>query len=111
VRKERADLRVSALAFVPIALVLPIIYAWLTPVALFTLDSSSWETRGHGGTDEADETEGRGEGDSDSGEVTALPKPQPAPAFGLAAREVTASASRSGGMPAHALIRQNSQID
>jgi cellulose synthase/poly-beta-1,6-N-acetylglucosamine synthase-like glycosyltransferase len=112
VRKERADLRVSALAFVPIALVLPTIYAWLTPVALFTLDSSSWETRGHGGTDEEDETEGSGEGDNDSGEVTALPKPpQPQPAFGLAAREVTASASRSGGMPAHALIRQNSQID
>jgi cellulose synthase/poly-beta-1,6-N-acetylglucosamine synthase-like glycosyltransferase len=112
VRKERAELRVSALAFGPLALVLPIIYAWLTPVAFFTLDSSSWETRGHGGTDEEDETEGSGEGDNDSGEVTALPKPpQPQPAFGLAAREVTASASRSGGMPAHALIRQNSQID
>jgi len=39
--------RVGALAFVPQALVMPVTYALLTPLALFTLDSASWETRGH----------------------------------------------------------------
>jgi hypothetical protein len=90
VRKEKPEHRVSSLAFVPIALVLPIIYAWLTPVALFTLDSSSWETRGHEGTDETDETEESGEI-----EVPALAKPQPASSIGMAARGATASAGRT----------------
>ena len=93
VRKEKPEHRVSALAFVPIALVLPIIYAWLTPVALFTLDSSSWETRNHGGTEE-DEDE-----DVSGGTTSELPvplaKPQTASSFGLAAREATASHSRA----------------
>ena len=39
--------RVHPLWFVPIALVLPVIYAIMTPLALFTLDSGSWETRHH----------------------------------------------------------------
>jgi N-acetylglucosaminyltransferase len=39
--------RVSALSFVPQALVMPVTYALFTPLALFTLDSGSWETRGH----------------------------------------------------------------
>jgi hypothetical protein len=39
--------RVHPLAFVPMALVVPVIYALMTPLALFTLDSGSWETRGH----------------------------------------------------------------
>ena len=30
------------------ALLMPITYALMTPLALFTLDSGSWETRGHG---------------------------------------------------------------
>ncbi|HSK04573.1 MAG TPA: hypothetical protein VK932_25145 [Kofleriaceae bacterium] len=38
----------SGLSFIPQALVMPITYALLTPLALFTLDSASWETRGHG---------------------------------------------------------------
>jgi hyaluronan synthase len=46
--------RVSAFSFLPIAIVLPVIYALMTPVAAFTLDSSSWETRGHDGTPESD---------------------------------------------------------
>ena len=92
VRHEPKERRVSAMAFVPIALVLPIIYAWLTPVALFTLDSSSWETRNHDGADDEDATGGS--------PITELPtpltsaKPQPSP-FGLAAREATASAGRA----------------
>ena len=47
VRKNIASERVGALAFLPIALLLPITYALMTPLALFTLDSGSWETRGH----------------------------------------------------------------
>jgi hypothetical protein len=37
--------RVGILAFAPQALVMPVTYALLTPLALFTLDSASWETR------------------------------------------------------------------
>ena len=51
--------KVHPLAFVPIALILPVIYAILTPLALFTLDSGSWETRHHDETgDEADDVGG-----------------------------------------------------
>src|SRR5690349_16146603 len=46
-RRWPAHQRVGALAFVPQALVMPVTYALLTPLALFTLDSGSWETRGH----------------------------------------------------------------
>lgn len=38
--------KVSPLAFLPIALLMPVTYTLLTPLALFTLDSGSWETRG-----------------------------------------------------------------
>ena len=47
VRAWPADQRVSALAFLPQALIMPVTYALLTPLALFTLDSERWETRGH----------------------------------------------------------------
>jgi cellulose synthase/poly-beta-1,6-N-acetylglucosamine synthase-like glycosyltransferase len=47
VRKLPASERVSAIAFVPMALTMPVTYALMTPLALFTLDSGSWETRGH----------------------------------------------------------------
>jgi N-acetylglucosaminyltransferase len=47
VRKLPKEERVGALAFVPLSLLMPITYALLTPLALFTLDSGSWETRGH----------------------------------------------------------------
>jgi cellulose synthase/poly-beta-1,6-N-acetylglucosamine synthase-like glycosyltransferase len=88
VRKEKPEHRVSALSFIPIALVLPIIYAWLTPVALFTLDSSSWETRNHTGTDEDEDQSSEG---STTELPTAVAKPQPVSSFGLAAREASAS--------------------
>jgi cellulose synthase/poly-beta-1,6-N-acetylglucosamine synthase-like glycosyltransferase len=45
VRKWPAADRVGALSFVPQALVMPVTYALLTPLALMTLDSGSWETR------------------------------------------------------------------
>ncbi len=47
VRKLPASDRVSALSFIPMAFVMPVTYALLTPVAFFTLDSGAWETRGH----------------------------------------------------------------
>lgn len=47
VRRLPAEQRVSGFDFLPMALVIPITYAILTPLALFTLDSGKWETRGH----------------------------------------------------------------
>jgi cellulose synthase/poly-beta-1,6-N-acetylglucosamine synthase-like glycosyltransferase len=46
-RKLPAHERVGTLAFVPFSFLMPITYALMTPLALFTLDSGSWETRGH----------------------------------------------------------------
>jgi N-acetylglucosaminyltransferase len=40
-------LRVHPIAFLPMAVLMPVAYLLLTPLGLFTLDSSSWETRGH----------------------------------------------------------------
>jgi hypothetical protein len=39
------DMRVPALSFLPMGLLMPVTYALFTPLALFTLDSGSWETR------------------------------------------------------------------
>ena len=47
VRKLPKTERVGALSFLSLTLLMPITYALLTPLALFTLDSGSWETRGH----------------------------------------------------------------
>ena len=49
-RKYAKDERVSSLAFVPLSLLMPVTYALLTPLALFTLDTSNWETRNHEAT-------------------------------------------------------------
>ncbi len=50
VRKLPPWLRVHPIWFLPMAVLMPVAYLLLTPLGLFTLDSSSWETRGHGGT-------------------------------------------------------------
>ncbi|MBA3460805.1 MAG: glycosyltransferase family 2 protein [Deltaproteobacteria bacterium] len=42
-------LRVHPVAFLPMTVLMPVAYLLITPLGLFTLDSSSWETRGHGG--------------------------------------------------------------
>ena len=42
-------LRVHPISFLPMAVLMPVAYLLLTPLGLFTLDSSSWETRGHQG--------------------------------------------------------------
>jgi len=39
--------RVSALALLPLSVVMPLSYVLQTPLALFTLDSANWETRNH----------------------------------------------------------------
>jgi N-acetylglucosaminyltransferase len=46
-RKLPAAERVGPLAFIPLSLLMPVTYALLTPLALFTLDTSNWETRNH----------------------------------------------------------------
>lgn len=46
-RKYAKSERVGILAFVPLTWLMPVTYAMLTPLALFTLDTSSWETRNH----------------------------------------------------------------
>ncbi len=43
-------LRVHPIAFLPMAVLMPVAYLLITPLGLFTLDTSSWETRGHSGT-------------------------------------------------------------
>jgi cellulose synthase/poly-beta-1,6-N-acetylglucosamine synthase-like glycosyltransferase len=40
------DRRVPGICFLPMALMMPVTYALFTPLALLTLDSGSWETRG-----------------------------------------------------------------
>jgi hyaluronan synthase len=39
--------RVHPIWFLPMAVLMPTAYVVMTPLALFTLHSSSWETRGH----------------------------------------------------------------
>jgi cellulose synthase/poly-beta-1,6-N-acetylglucosamine synthase-like glycosyltransferase len=46
-RKLPKSERVSPLAFGPLTLLMPVTYAMLTPLALFTLDTANWETRNH----------------------------------------------------------------
>lgn len=40
-------LRVHPISFLPMAVLMPVAYLLLTPLGLFTLDTASWETRGH----------------------------------------------------------------
>jgi cellulose synthase/poly-beta-1,6-N-acetylglucosamine synthase-like glycosyltransferase len=49
VRKLPPWLRVHPLSFLPMAVLMPVAYLLLTPLGFWTLDSSSWETRGHVG--------------------------------------------------------------
>ncbi len=47
VRRLPPWLRVHPISFLPMAVLMPVAYLILTPLGLLTLDSSSWETRGH----------------------------------------------------------------
>ena len=53
VRRLPPWLRVHPIGFLPMAVMMPVAYLLLTPLGLFTLDSSSWETRGHQGAAQA----------------------------------------------------------
>jgi hypothetical protein len=46
-RKAPKSERVGPLSFIPLSMLMPVTYALLTPLALFTLDTASWETRNH----------------------------------------------------------------
>jgi len=48
VRRLPPWLRVHPIAFLPMTVMMPVAYLLLTPLGLLTLDTSSWETRGHG---------------------------------------------------------------
>jgi N-acetylglucosaminyltransferase len=50
VRRLPPWLRVHPISFLPMAVLMPVAYLLLTPLGLLTLDTSSWETRGHGAT-------------------------------------------------------------
>jgi len=67
--------RVGVFAFAPLTFLMPITYALLTPLALFTLDTANWETRGH---------------------EDAVPEPAPEPARDAVSSEIVV------GEPAHA---------
>jgi cellulose synthase/poly-beta-1,6-N-acetylglucosamine synthase-like glycosyltransferase len=47
VRKKAPEERVSAIALLPLSIIMPLSYVLQTPLALFTLDSANWETRNH----------------------------------------------------------------
>jgi cellulose synthase/poly-beta-1,6-N-acetylglucosamine synthase-like glycosyltransferase len=49
VRELPPWLRVHPISFLPMAVLMPVAYLLLTPLGFWTLDSSSWETRGHTG--------------------------------------------------------------
>jgi cellulose synthase/poly-beta-1,6-N-acetylglucosamine synthase-like glycosyltransferase len=51
VRNLPRDQRVSAFDALPMGIVLPVSYAFMTILALLTLDSAKWETRGHAAPD------------------------------------------------------------
>jgi cellulose synthase/poly-beta-1,6-N-acetylglucosamine synthase-like glycosyltransferase len=91
VRRDDPSTRVGAMSFVPFSFVMPVVYALLTPVALFTLDSSSWETRKHTGSD--DELPGT-EPVAEPVPVLAKPLPQAA-SIGLGAREASAGRAQT----------------
>ena len=46
-RKLPKSERVGPLSFIPLSLLMPVTYALLTPLAMFTLDTANWETRNH----------------------------------------------------------------
>jgi cellulose synthase/poly-beta-1,6-N-acetylglucosamine synthase-like glycosyltransferase len=48
VRRLEPQYRVHPIWFLPMAVLMPVAYVILTPLGALTLDSSSWETRGHG---------------------------------------------------------------
>lgn len=81
--REPPEARVHPVSFLAMAVVMPATYVALTPLALFTLDTGAWETRGHAAASTPQPSE--------NGTVTAaLPRPFDS--------EFTASESSAGGL-------------
>ena len=80
-RKLPKSERVGPLSFIPLSLLMPVTYALLTPLAMFTLDTANWETRNH---------------------EDAVPEPEPEPI-----RDITAEV-RAVADPAPAVARARS---
>jgi cellulose synthase/poly-beta-1,6-N-acetylglucosamine synthase-like glycosyltransferase len=84
-RDYEPESRVHPLWFAAMAVVMPVTYVIATPLALFTLDSSSWETRGKPpAPDPDDPNDGLAHPDEDEGPPTArhanvTQSPPPAP--------------------------------
>jgi cellulose synthase/poly-beta-1,6-N-acetylglucosamine synthase-like glycosyltransferase len=95
VRNVPAEERVSALSFLPIALTMPVTYALMTPLALFTLDSGSWETRGHQAEPEAAPEGGVSAGDFVTGQHILVP------ALAVEPVRARSSGDRHSGSQAH----------
>jgi N-acetylglucosaminyltransferase len=51
-------LRVHPISFLPMAVLMPVAYLLLTPLGMFTLDSSSWQTRGHDAATSSNQPQG-----------------------------------------------------
>jgi hypothetical protein len=105
VRKLPADQRVSAFDALPMAIVLPVSYAVMTLLALLTLDSAKWETRGHAApeTSPAEDTDElvpaiAAELAAAQSVAVMAAQPQPAlPALAARAARVVARTSRTTG--------------
>jgi cellulose synthase/poly-beta-1,6-N-acetylglucosamine synthase-like glycosyltransferase len=80
VRKQPEQERVGPLAFIPLSLLMPITYALLTPLALFTLDSGSWETRDHHDAESEHDHDASDYVSNGTGPLPALVPIEPAPA-------------------------------
>jgi hypothetical protein len=85
VRHQPKSERVGVLAFMPLSILMVVTYALLTPLALFTLDTDSWETRKQEDPEESVPETVR---DSTTAEILI---------------------SSSGGEPAHAHVAAHSQ--
>jgi hypothetical protein len=94
-RKLNID-TVHPFALIPAALVVPVVYALMTPLALFTLDSGSWETRDH---DEVEPDDSRGlavDGGSVADPVAAVASAPVAAATAVTVATATATAQVAG---------------
>jgi cellulose synthase/poly-beta-1,6-N-acetylglucosamine synthase-like glycosyltransferase len=91
VRKEPASERVSPLALIPLPILMVITYALLTPLALFTLDTDSWETR---------------RDDHDHSDAEAVPEQ----VRDATTAEILVQAAQAASEPAHVAARSHAQL-
>jgi cellulose synthase/poly-beta-1,6-N-acetylglucosamine synthase-like glycosyltransferase len=97
-RKQPKAERVGPLAFVPLTFLMPVTYALLTPLALFTLDTANWETRNH--EEPADEPADEPATTSDQNLITEPILLEPAAAAAITSTGKIARAQSRAQMPA-----------